>query len=135
MKNLTLPIAVATTAILTTATWALVACATPPAEPAAQPTVEVVPAAKPIDLFTLPACPAEDSDNCLWDAATQGNGIGTSFIAYHGEHYYLGERRTVTLNGQVIPYVDGSDAILYCDLPLEVGIDEDDNGNQWAGCM
>lgn len=28
----------------------------------------------------LPPCAMEDSDNCYWDAATMGNGIGRSFI-------------------------------------------------------
>lgn len=30
----------------------------------------------------LPACPTEDSVGCRWDASTQGNGMGRSFIAY-----------------------------------------------------
>lgn len=29
----------------------------------------------------LPPCPTEDSTGCYWDAATQGNGVGTSFVA------------------------------------------------------
>lgn len=29
----------------------------------------------------LPACPAEDSAQCHWDAAAQGNGQGSSFVA------------------------------------------------------
>lgn len=33
---------------------------------------------------TLPACATEDSDNCRWDADTQGNGIGRSFVVVNG---------------------------------------------------
>lgn len=32
-----------------------------------------------ISLF--PACPTEDATLCVWDASTQGNGTGTSFIS------------------------------------------------------
>lgn len=28
----------------------------------------------------LPACPTEDSDNCYWDADTQGNGQGNDSV-------------------------------------------------------
>lgn len=89
--------------------------------------------------LNLRPCLNEDSEDCYWDAARMGNGQGTSFIRLGGVTYYpdqpVTERRTVTLNGVTLDYVDGTDAILYCDLPLTVGIDEDDNGNQWAGCM
>jgi hypothetical protein len=27
------------------------------------------------------SCPTEDSDLCYWDASTQGNGQGTSFVS------------------------------------------------------
>jgi hypothetical protein len=37
----------------------------------------------------LPKCKTEDSDNCIWNAHTSGNGEGNSFIAYHGYVYYL----------------------------------------------
>ena len=37
----------------------------------------------------LPACPTEDSDMCAWDAATQGDGTGTSFVSLFGTAYYL----------------------------------------------
>lgn len=30
----------------------------------------------------LPACPVEDATYCAWDASTQGNHIGHSFIAF-----------------------------------------------------
>lgn len=32
----------------------------------------------------LPTCAHEDSTNCAWDASTQGNGVGTSFIDLAG---------------------------------------------------
>ena len=30
-------------------------------------------------------CPTEDSTNCYWDAQTQGNGEGQSFIAFNDD--------------------------------------------------
>jgi hypothetical protein len=42
---------------------------------------------------------------------------------------------TVVLNGETWPYTDGFNTILYCEAPLKVGIDVDDKGNEWAGCM
>lgn len=39
----------------------------------------------------LPACPTEDSDNCVWDGHGQGDGTGASFVALHGLTYYLTE--------------------------------------------
>lgn len=38
---------------------------------------------------SLQVCVTEDSDNCIWDASVQGDGTGSSFIAYRGEVYYL----------------------------------------------
>ena len=38
---------------------------------------------------SLPPCPTEDSDNCIWDATTHGNGQGRSFISLNGTTYYL----------------------------------------------
>ena len=38
---------------------------------------------------SLPPCPTEDSDNCIWDATTHGNGQGRSFISLDGTTYYL----------------------------------------------
>lgn len=35
----------------------------------------------------LPACPTEDSTNCVWDAQEQGNGLGTSFVDIDGTLY------------------------------------------------
>lgn len=35
--------------------------------------------------ITLPACPTEDSFNCRWNAATNGNGQGMSFVALGSE--------------------------------------------------
>lgn len=40
--------------------------------------------------YTLPPCATEDSDNCYWNAATMGNGTGTSFINLDGVTYYAG---------------------------------------------
>lgn len=34
--------------------------------------------------LAVPACPTEDSNNCYWDAQTQGNGRGQSFIDIGG---------------------------------------------------
>lgn len=34
--------------------------------------------------MTLPPCATEDSTNCYWDAAHQGNGLGQSFIDWDG---------------------------------------------------
>lgn len=110
--------------------------------PVPGPTVTAVPPAPAVVVNEdLPPCATEDSDNCYWDGGA--NGDGRSFVTLHGVTYYQdvpvedfgSELRTVTLNGETVRYVDGLDAILYCELPLEVGIDEDDNGNQWAGCM
>lgn len=38
---------------------------------------------------TFPACPTEDSANCVWNAATMGNGQGNSFIDIDGTAYYF----------------------------------------------
>jgi hypothetical protein len=38
--------------------------------------------------IVIPPCPTEDSENCYWDAAQRGNGIGTSFIRFDGVTYY-----------------------------------------------
>lgn len=35
-------------------------------------------------LLALPPCPTEDSANCGWNATTQGNGVGTSFVNVDG---------------------------------------------------
>jgi len=37
---------------------------------------------------TLPPCPTEDSDNCVWDAAMRGNRLGQGFVRIHGRTYY-----------------------------------------------
>lgn len=36
-------------------------------------------------------CPTEDSDDCYWDASTQGNGLGSSFVNVAGSIYPLGQ--------------------------------------------
>lgn len=33
-------------------------------------------------------CATEDSQNCTWDSAENGNGVGTSFITVDGTYYY-----------------------------------------------
>jgi hypothetical protein len=38
---------------------------------------------------TLPACVEEDSENCVWDAATRGNRQGRSFVRLDGRTYIL----------------------------------------------
>lgn len=38
---------------------------------------------------TLPPCLTEDSTNCFWDAAVQGNGSGESFIDINGTAHYI----------------------------------------------
>ena len=44
-----------------------------------------------IMLAILPACPTEDSNGlCGWNAASQGNGLGRSFIVI-GEAVYYAE--------------------------------------------
>lgn len=44
--------------------------------------------AVPNNMRFLTACATEDSDNCYWDAATHGNGTGTSFISLDGVLYF-----------------------------------------------
>lgn len=39
----------------------------------------------------FPACEYEDSSNCMWNAETQGNGQGQSFIDIAGRAYHLGD--------------------------------------------
>lgn len=39
----------------------------------------------------LPACATEDSTNCYWDAAVNGNGEGASFIDRDGVVTYVPE--------------------------------------------
>lgn len=45
-------------------------------------------AASTAPVSALPACAHEDSDNCYWDAKTQGNGQGRSFVSLNGVTYY-----------------------------------------------
>jgi hypothetical protein len=37
----------------------------------------------------LPACPTEDSANCVWDARKRGNHEGRSFVDVNGHRLYL----------------------------------------------
>jgi hypothetical protein len=37
----------------------------------------------------LPPCPTEDSSWCSWDARSQGNGAGTSFVAIGDTVVYI----------------------------------------------
>lgn len=39
------------------------------------------------EFASLPPCATEDATDCAWDAATQGNGEGTSFVNYEGVTY------------------------------------------------
>lgn len=38
--------------------------------------------------LVLTECTTEDSDNCYWDAATMGNGEGTSFVVIDGVVFF-----------------------------------------------
>lgn len=38
--------------------------------------------------YALTACATEDSTDCYWDASTQGNNTGTSFVNIDGVTYY-----------------------------------------------
>lgn len=40
-------------------------------------------------LLVMPPCVTEDSSGCVWDASTQGNGIGMSFVVIDDITYYL----------------------------------------------
>lgn len=40
-------------------------------------------------MAVLPTCATEDSSACGWDASTQGNGTGRSFVEFAGEVWYL----------------------------------------------
>jgi hypothetical protein len=42
----------------------------------------------PSSSLNLPPCATEDSHDCHWDAAHQGNGLGRSFTDLHGVRYY-----------------------------------------------
>jgi len=35
-------------------------------------------------MAVLPPCQSEDSNNCAWDAQSQGNKVGTSFVNVGG---------------------------------------------------
>lgn len=37
----------------------------------------------------LGPCEYEDSPNCVWDASTEGNGVGSSFFDINGTVYYF----------------------------------------------
>lgn len=43
------------------------------------------------ETHTLSPCEYEDSSNCYWNGAEQGNGIGASFVNIGGTLYYLQE--------------------------------------------
>lgn len=53
----------------------------------------------------LPACAAEDSPNCAWDAGESGNGAGVSFVDVAGTAYYA--------DGSKL----GADGVLWQPLP------------------
>lgn len=43
-------------------------------------TLAMLPALAGATYATLPACPTEDSHNCVWDASERGNGHGRDFV-------------------------------------------------------
>lgn len=53
----------------------------------------------------LPACPTEDSDNCIWHANTQGNGEGQSFYTILGETTYFAEPTGLQIDPAPIIYL------------------------------
>lgn len=57
-----------------------------------EPTTQSVDLPAPIEsehpTLTLPPCPVEDAENCYWDAARMGNGLGRSFVNIDGTYYY-----------------------------------------------
>jgi hypothetical protein len=42
----------------------------------------------PAAIAGMPACPTEDSTNCVWDASSRGDGNGRSFVDIDGVAYY-----------------------------------------------
>lgn len=44
--------------------------------------------AEALPTLNLPPCEQEDSENCYWDAARMGNGLGRSFVNIDGTYYY-----------------------------------------------
>lgn len=58
--------------------------------PACEPDMaEIFTVAHEGEPLTLPACPTEDSDNCLWDGMQHGNGKGRTFYTLNGETFFL----------------------------------------------
>lgn len=53
----------------------------------------------------LPACPTEDSDNCIWFASEQGNGEGHSFYTIMGETTYFEEPQPFSIDPAPIFYI------------------------------
>lgn len=37
----------------------------------------------------MPACADEAADNCYWDASSQGNRVGSSFLVINNNVFYL----------------------------------------------
>ena len=54
---------------------------------------------------SLPPCPTEDSDNCIWLASEQGNGEGQSFYTVLGETTYFTEPLALQLDFTPIIYL------------------------------
>lgn len=48
----------------------------------------MIPGGMVSDVHYLPPCPTEDSDNCYWSGAVNGNHIGRSFVVIDGKVYY-----------------------------------------------
>jgi hypothetical protein len=42
----------------------------------------------PTAIAGMPACPTEDSTNCVWDASSHGDGNARSFVDIEGVAYY-----------------------------------------------
>lgn len=42
-------------------------------------------------LYTVPPCGVEDDNNCYWEAQTQGNHQGVSFVTIDDMTYYTFE--------------------------------------------
>jgi hypothetical protein len=53
---------------------------------------------------SLPPCPTEDSDNCVWLASEQGNGQGHSFYTIMGDTTYFAEPTGLLIDPAPICY-------------------------------
>ena len=68
------------------------------------------------DFIYLPACATEDSTDCYWDATTQGNGTGTSFIDIDGvQHTVTVPEGSYILSA--VAFTDGTPGVAYQAYP------------------